>query len=276
MRYGMAIGMVIFSALLFACRKEHAPHTPPPGGQAAKVLLKDITIPNLPSPYYHFAYNPDSSVSLVDFASGFSIYNVVYSGGKISEMRNNIIVNHDTLRYVYDSAGKLAMLKFINDANVIYRVAFISYQGDQVKKIEWDHKVDNVGYLIDRTLTFTYHPDGNVETIAEHRPVQDSSPEYNSTRQFEQYDDKINVDDLTLIHDAFHDHLFLFQGFRLQKNNPGMETFSAGAGLAAYTVNYTYSYNSDRTPALKSGDLLFTAGADSGKRFQTSEAYGYY
>jgi hypothetical protein len=276
MRFGTALGIMALAAVVVSCTKEHAPHMPPSVGQPKKVLLKDITIPNLPSPYYHFAYNPDSTVTLVDFASGFSMYNVVYSGGKISEMRNNIIVNHDTLRYVYDNTGKLAMLKFINVANAIYRVVFLTYDGDQVKKIEWDHKVDNVGYLIDRTLTFTYYSDGNVATIAEHRPVQDSSPEFNSTRQFEQYDDKINVDDFSLTHDAFHDHLFLFQGFHLQKNNPGKEIFSAGPGMIAYTVNYTYTYNSDHTPALKTGDLLFTAGADSGKRFQTSTAYTYY
>jgi hypothetical protein len=276
MRHRMVLGLVTLAALAFSCRKEHAPHTPPPVGQAKKILLKDITIPNLPSPFYHFEYNPDSSVSKVDFASGFSIYNVMYSGGRISEMRNNIIVNHDTLRYVYDNSGKLAMLKFINDANVIYRVVFFTYDGDQVKKIEWDHKVDNVGYLIDRILTFSYHADGNVETIAEHRPPIDTTPEYNSTLQFEQYDDKINVDDFSLVHDPYHDHLFLFQGFRLQKNNPGKETFSAGPGMLAYTVDYTYNCNSDHTPVLKAGDLLFTAGADSGKRFQTSTAYTYY
>ena len=73
-------------------------------------------------------------------------------------MRNNILVNHDTLRYVYDNAGKLVMLRFINTANVLYRTVFFTYNGDQIKEIEWNHKEGNVGYLIDRTLTFTFIP----------------------------------------------------------------------------------------------------------------------
>gem|GEM_PF-6222740 len=89
------------------------PPPPPPPDPVKKVLLKDITIPNLPSPYYHFEYNSDSLVTKVDFASGFSIYDVLYSGNNIAEMRNNIIVNHDTLRYLYDNTGKVFMITFI-------------------------------------------------------------------------------------------------------------------------------------------------------------------
>ena len=267
-----------FTTLLISCRKDHPnnPHNPPPPAPVKKVLLKDITIPHIPSPYYHFEYNKDSMVTKADFASGFTIYDVIYSGNKIAEMRNNIIVNHDTLRYLYDNAGKVAMIKFISQENVVYRHVTFAYNGDLVKQIEWDHKEGDAGFLIDRTLTFAYLPDGNVKTITEHRPAHPGSPELTSYRQFEQYDSKINVEDFSLIHDGIHDHLFLLQGFRLQKNNPGKETFSAGVGLTAYTVNYTYTYNSDSTPSSKTGDLLFTDGGDAGKRFQTNAAYTYY
>ena len=278
MRYNDALRIVTFTLLFISCRKDHFhnPGTPAPPEPVKKILLKDITIPHLPSPYYHFEYNSDSTVTKVDFASGFSIYDVVYSGNKIGEMRNNIFVNHDTLRYLYDNSDKVFMIKFINQANVLYRHVNIAYNGDQVKEIDWDHKEGDVGFLIDRTVTFTYLPDGNVKTITDHRPAQNGSPEYSATTQFEQYDDKINVEDFSLIHDTYHDHLFLLQGFRLQRNNPGKETFSAGPGLTAYTVNYTYTYNSDNSPSSKTGDLLFTAGSQSGQRFQTNTFYTYY
>ena len=281
-RYGQIFRIIMLSLLLSACKKEHAPPTdtlpppPPPPETVTKVLLKDITIPHLPSPYYHFEYGTDSLVNKVDYSSGYTIYDVIYNGGKIAEMRNNILVNHDTLRYTYDSAGKLALIKFINDANVIYRVASFAYNGRQVKEIEWDQKEGNVGFQVDRTLTFTYHPDGNLKTITEHRPAVSGSPKFTSTTQFEQYDDKINVEDFSLIHDGIHDHLLLLQGFRLQKNNPRKETYSGGVVSLTYTVDYTYSYNGDGTPSKKSGDLLFTAGIDSGKRFQTESVYTYY
>ncbi|HEY4209352.1 MAG TPA: hypothetical protein VGM31_21150 [Puia sp.] len=246
--------------------------------QAKKILLKDITMPHLPSPYYHFEYNPDSTVSRVEFDSQLTMYDVLYNGGRISEMRNDIIVNHDTLRYLYDDAGKVFMIIFKNQSNVTYRHVSFMYDGDRVKEISWDHAEGQVGYLIDRVLTFTYYPDGNVKTIAERRPEQTGVPEFTSTTLFEQYDDKVNVDDFDLVHDGIHDHLFLFQGFRLQKSNPGKETFfgRSGTDSAGYSVNYAYTYRNDGTPTLKAGDLLFTAGSQAGQRFQVSTSYTYY
>lgn len=277
MRHNHTFWIAAFTLLLFSCRKDHpGDHGTSPPPPVKKILLKDITIPHLPSPYYHFEYNSDSMAAKVDFASGFSIYDVVYNGNKIKEMRNNIIVNHDTLRYIYDNSGKIGLIIFINDENVIYRHVNFLYDGDLVREIDWDHKEGNVGYLIDRTLKFTYHPDGNVKMITEHRPAISGSPEFTSTLEFDQYDDKINVDDFSLIHDTFHDHLFLLQGFRIQKNNPLKEVFSAGPGQTAYKIDYTYTYNSDKTPSLKAGDFIYTSGSDSGKRSQISTAYAYY
>lgn len=279
-RRGDIVWLLALGLLLTACRKEHStlpPTTPPPAATPAKkVLLKDIVIPHLPSPYYHFEYNSDSLPSKVDFASGFSTYDVLYKGNAIAEMRNNIIVNHDTLRYLYDNAGKVFMILFIDQSNVAYRHVNFTYSGNQVAKIAWDHKVGDVGFLIDRNVSFIYYADGNVKTITDQRPAHEGSPETIVTQLFEQYDNKVNVDDFSLVHDTYHDHLFLLQGFRLQKNNPGKETLSAGPGNLAYTETYTYTYNSDGTPAVKTGDLLFTAGSDAGKKFQTSTTYTYY
>ncbi|HTI91285.1 MAG TPA: hypothetical protein VL727_11905, partial [Puia sp.] len=190
MRYNEAFRIVVFTLLLFSCKKDDTnnPTPPPPSDAVKKVLLKDITIPHLPSPFYHFEYNSDSMVTRVDFASGFNIYDIVYNGNRIAEMRNNIIVSHDTLRYLYDNAGKLSMINFINQENITYRHVSFMYNGDQVKEIDWDHKVDNVGFLIDRRVTLTYYPDGNVKLITDQRPAQDNSPESTTTDLFEQYD----------------------------------------------------------------------------------------
>ena len=132
MRYNYTL-ILLSVVVLLSCKKERRP-TPdnPPVVTTNHVLLKDITVPHLPSPYYHFEYNTDSLVTKADFASGFSIYDVLYNRDRISEMRNNILVNHDTLRYVYDNAGKLVMIKFINTANVIISNPVISC--DRVKR----------------------------------------------------------------------------------------------------------------------------------------------
>jgi len=224
---------------LASCKKEHHRPTPPPTTPSAKkILLKDIILPNLPSPYYHFEYGADSSVTRAGFASGYTNYDILYSGTRIAEMRNNILVNHDTLRYSYDNSGKLTMIRFINSANVVYRLVFFTYAGDLIKEIEWDQKQDNVGFLIDRTLSFSFYPDGNVKTITDRRPPVGGAAESVTVKTFEQYDDKINVDDFSLIHDGIHDHLFLPQGFRLQKNNPKKEKLSVN-GTDLYTIDYT-------------------------------------
>lgn len=276
MRYNRVLQIVIIILSLFSCEKEHAIDAGAPRLPALekKILVKDITLPGLPSPYYHLEYNADSTVSKVDFASGYTIYDVLYNGNKIAEMRNNIFVNHDTLRYIYDGTGKLTMINFINGSNVIYRHAIFIYNAGQVKEIEWSHKQRNAaGFVADRTLTFTYYPDGNVKAILQRRII--SAMSYlTSSWQFDQYDDKINVEDFSLAHDGIHDHLFLLQGFRLQRNNPRKETYSEGETV--YTVEYNYTYNSDDTPSLKAGSLLYTAGPNTGKRLQISTIYTYY
>ena len=121
-----------------------------------------------------------------------------------------------------------------------------------------------------------YYPDGNVRTIAEHRPSINGVPESNDTTLFEQYDDKINVDDFSLIHVPFNDHLLLFQGFRLQKNNAGKETFTQDSHLNDNVTTHSFTYNSDKTPSLKSGSQTFTAGPLAGRTFQISTSYTYY
>ena len=143
--------------LLPSCKKQNTEPVQPPFSPVKQVLLKDITIPNLLSPYYRFEYNSDSLITKADFSSGFSIYDVLYSGNRITEMGNNIFVNHDTLRYVYNNSGKPAMIEFINSENVVCRHVRFLYDGDQVKEIDWDHKEGGVGFLIDRTLTFDYY-----------------------------------------------------------------------------------------------------------------------
>jgi len=280
MRYSFILIPLAVSIILFSCKKDQQnrptdPPAVPPVPAAKHVLLKDITIPNLPSPYYHFEYGTDSLPSRVGFASGFSTYDIIYSENKIAEMRNNIIVNHDTLRYSYDPTGKLMMIRFINESNINYRHVFFGYEGDRIKEIDWDLKEGDAGYLIDRRVTFTYYPDSNVQTIVDQRNTNDGSPHQTLTTLFEHYDKGVNVDDFSLLHDQYHDHLFLFQGFRLQKNNPGRETFSVN-GVILYTNDYTYVYNADNTPSDKKGDFLYMSGSDAGKRFETHSIYSYY
>jgi hypothetical protein len=262
--------------LFLSCKKHSVPApVEPPAVPTKHILLKDINIPNIPSPHYHFEYNTDSLVTRAEFESEYTRYDVLYSGSRISEMRNNIFVNHDTLRYSYDNAGKVTLIQFIDDANVVYRHAFFTYSGNLIKEIKWDRKLSDGSFFTDRTLNFSFYADGNVKTITEHRPPVPGVEDYASVRTFEQYDDKINVDDFSLVHDGIHDHLFLLQGFRVQKNNPRKEKLSVN-GIDFYINDYTYTYNSDNTPSNKAGSFLYLSGQYAGQRFQTNTFYTYY
>jgi hypothetical protein len=202
------------------------------------------------------------------------MYDVIYNGKNISEMRNNNLVNQDTLRYIYDSTGKVGLIIYKNRTGVIYRHVFFTYNGQQIIKMEWDRKVGNVGFIIDRTLTFTYFFDGNLKVVTEHRPAIDNQPETTYSTAFDQYDDKINVDNFTLWHEGINDHLFLLPNVRIQINNPRKEIHT-GDG-ENYTADYSYTYNNDNTPITKTGEVLFTKGPEAGQTFQTSITYSYY
>jgi hypothetical protein len=80
-----AVMTVVAVAVMSACGDDAGITAPPP--PAATVLLKDIVIPSLPSPYYHFEYDAAGQVSAVSFASDLNMYDVIYAGGRISEMR---------------------------------------------------------------------------------------------------------------------------------------------------------------------------------------------
>jgi hypothetical protein len=264
---------LIVTLLVTSCKKDPDPVIPPPV-QEKRVLLKDVVIPNLPSPYYHFEYRTDSTRIKAAFASDLNMYDIIYDGTRIAEMRSNTFTNKDTLKYQYDNAGKVTLIRFVDENAITYRRAFFTYNGSQLASIEWEHKENNTGFISDRTLSFFYYADGNLKELREHRPARGAEPEANYTTLYEQYDDKINVDDFMLLHDGFHDHLFLLTGIRLQKNNPRKET-RTGNGVN-YTADYTYTFQADGTPLQKSGTVLFSTGQQAGQTFYSTVSYHYY
>src|SRR4030095_3050683 len=100
---------LLISTILVSCKKESRQKQQPTSETPSvpAVLLKDLVLSGLPSPYYHFEYNSDGKVIVANFASGYYIYDVFYLNGRISEMRNNILVNKDRLQYFYDETGKV-------------------------------------------------------------------------------------------------------------------------------------------------------------------------
>jgi hypothetical protein len=247
------------------------PLFPPP---SATVLLKDVVVPSVPSPYYHFDYDAEGKVSSVSFASGFATYDVTYAAGRISEMRTSTPANHDRLVYVYDDAGRVTAIRETDESGVVFLALFFTYSGNKLIGLERDRRVTG-GFVIDKTLSFSYDSDGNLLELTDHRPAIDGVQAATTvTDRFEQYDAGINVDAFALIHNDFFDHFVLLPAVQLQKSNPRRVTRTGDADN--YTVDYGYTYDGLNRPRTAIGDLTFTTGSNAGRHFQVGSVFSYY
>lgn len=262
------------AAAFFACSSERDTTAPPPISPPPVVLLKDIVIPNLPSPYYHFEYDQTGRLSAASFASGFTLYDVSYEGDRIKELANNTLGNQDRLEYSYDLAGRVAAIRYVGANGLPFAIVSLSYSGQRLASLERSRKI-NSAFVIEKIMSFSYDADGNLLELVEHRPAIAGRQEEATFRdRFEQYDDKLNVDGFGLIHNEFFDHLVLLPGVQLQKGNPG-RAIRTGDGNN-YTVDYSYTYDANGRPIAKDGELVYTSGPDAGRRFQLRSVFSYY
>jgi hypothetical protein len=123
---------------------------------------------------------------------------VVSNGGRISEMKNNILVNKDRLEYSYDNEGRVSTVTYADSTGLAYTKLNLSYEGKKLIEIERERKSGS-GFIVDKTLTMSYHPDGNLLDLTYHYLPFNGQPETTYKDRFEQYDNKINVDGFGLI-----------------------------------------------------------------------------
>lgn len=247
------------------------PEPPPP---PPVVQLKDVVITTLPNPYYHFEYDSSDRVKLVSFASGLTNYAVTYQDGRIAQMQNNILVNHDQLIYIYDDSGRVGLVKEVDGTGSTFMIVVFTYDGPKLIGLERDRRVEG-GFIIDKTMSFTYDGAGNLSQITEHRPaIPGLQEDATFVDRFEGYDQGINVDGFDLIHNDFFDHLILLPQVQLQNGNPRRET-RTGDGLN-YVVDYTYTYDAGNRPLSKIGALTILNGPSAGRQIQTSSVFSYY
>jgi len=265
--------LLLVVVALISCHKQRDITFTPPPPPVPEILLKDVVESHLPSPYYHFEYDASKKVSFVSFASDFSRYDVLYAGGRISEMRNNILVNKDRLLYTYNAAGQVEFIRYADSTGVVYKTVDLFYNGPKLVRLDRARRV-NSGFVYEKTTTMSYYADGNLKDITYHFLPFENQTDVTYTLHYEQYDNKINVDGFGLLHQEFFDHLFLLPAVQLQKNNPGKESLT-GDG-ENYTVNYTYTYNDKNAPLTKTGDLLFLTGTHAGQHFEVSSTFTYY
>jgi hypothetical protein len=265
--------LVLVALAMAACSGDTritVPPPPPPG----TVLLKDVIASNLPSPFYHFEYDEFGKIIRASYASDLYVYDLTYRGDRLSEMRNNILVNQDRLVYTYDDIGRVVSVRYVDANGVTFTLVILTYDGQKLTGLERDRRVEG-GFIIDKQMSFTYDANGNLFELTEHRPpIENVQDETTVVDRFEQYDGGINVDGFELIHDDFFDHLVLLPGVQLQKSNPRKLTRS-GDGLN-FTVDFTYAYDDRNRPQTRTGDVTILNGLNAGQRVQIASNYLYY
>jgi len=273
MRYRYLLFLAV-TGVFIACSKQNEIITTPPQPPdlpVPTVLLKDIVVPNLPPPYYHFEYNSDSTISVAAFASNFKRYDVHYVNGRISEMITGL---QEKLQYLYDNTGKLITVNYFDQLGTFSMQFLFNYEGQKLIELQRNRLLGAV-FLHNKTMSFSYYPDGNLKEIIDHRPgITGVQVEATTIDRFIQYDDKVNVDDFDLIHNDFFDQLVLMPGVQFQKNNPVNEIVTAGDN--SREINYTYTYNDKGVPLNKTGEVIMTTGVNAGQRVQTNSLYSYY
>jgi hypothetical protein len=275
MRTSTLLGLTIALAATQACLDSQAPIGQPGdgGGRPAPVPLQDVAVTNLPSPYYHFEYDSGGRISRVSFASGFLIYDVGYQDGRIAELRNISLANMDRLRYLYDGAGRVETVDYVHSTDTVFARVRLTYDGDRLIRLDRERMLDS-GFTIEKTLSFSYSADGNLQEIVDHRPALNGQPATTTVDRFEQYDDNVNVDAFGLIHNDFFDHVVLLPDVALQRGNPAREFFSGGS--VDYRFDYTYTYDEQKRPLTKAGTATILTGPDSGRTIPLSTTFSYY
>lgn len=277
MKQNLFVAFFIISAVI-ACRKPVEPRPAPQPkpvsqGDVFTHRLKDVTIRNLPSPYYHFDYNDSGYITNASYVSGLWQYNLGYQGKRLSFMQNNIIVNKDVLEYQYED-GNVTAINVRNEAGNITRRYFFDYNvGRQLTRMRMEVKINNV-FVPERTVDLLYYPDENLEKMTTRYFQAGANFDGTLIDRFENYDDKVNAEGFSLLHpDQFH-HAFFLPSVKLQLNN-ARRNIRTGSGNN-YEVDYTYTYDSEGQPTVKNGSLRFTSGPDKGKQFSLLTTYTWY
>lgn len=248
---------------------------PPPPPDPDRVLLRDVTIEHLPNPFYHFEYDQAGHIAFVSYASELTRYDVKYAGGRISELGNNILVNHDRLLYTYDDSGRVAEVREMDSTGVVFLTVFLTYQGPRLTALERDRRVTG-GFIIDKTMAFSYDAAGNVRDIVDHRPPIDGlQDEATFVDRLEDYDAGINVDGFSLIHNDFFDHLVLLDGVPFQHGNPRRRSRTEN-GRPLFVVAYAYTYDTKNRPVARHGEVTFINPAGDTTHTVSNAAYTYY
>jgi hypothetical protein len=273
--YRYYVILLLFVVLAAACKKTvHPPaEVPQPVTDARTIRLKQLVAEKLPSPYFFFSYDNQGFVDSIAFASGFFEYTVSYKNKRISEMFNR--GNSWKLLYEYKGTAVSSIIELNAAQQKINRHKF--QYNPAGKLIAADTYVfSNAGAdsNVIKHFDLNYHPDGNLSKLSEWRRDIATNILVNYTNtEYDNYDNKKNVDDFYLLKDSWGHLLFLPQ-VKLQINNPGTVLIH---GLSNdYKITNTFEFNDQQLPIVKHQRMEQVRGSNAGTVLKFKNDYTYY
>lgn len=269
------IPFMMLLLLMAGCNKDKNDQNltgpPPPADDARTVLLKDVVVQSLPSPYFHFTYDNQQYVKGIDFAAGFFQYEVEYENKRVKKMTN--LPNGNTIVYSYNN-GLVSEVNELSGltGNKVFQYKFFYNGNHQLVQMLWlDFNSSANGHVFKKAI-FSYYPDGNLAKIEHYFDLSETQLVLEKTDFFSDYDNKTNVDDFHLVKEFFETYLFLPQ-VKLQKNNPRKQKIVTVQN--DYEIVYTYTYQ-DNLPVSKFGIMTQTRGSGSGQMQELKTWFNYY
>jgi hypothetical protein len=236
----------------------------------ASVLLKDVIVTGLPSPYYRFEYDADKYVTEINFADGFNIYELEYSNKKLSKMTNSRIGNQ--LLYTYSSGNVSLITELTSFDQVVWKYRMAYNNNNQLTEIRWYQFNGGTDSILFRKVLLAYSSDGNLSSRDDYRLETGNVLAWSSNTKYLDYDNGINVDGFAVFKDFFESLIFL-PAVKIQKNNHRTEIITGTQN--DYRITYTYEY-SNGLPVTENGTMIQTRGNGNGQPFLFTNHFSYY
>ncbi|MFT3822624.1 MAG: hypothetical protein QM731_01845 [Chitinophagaceae bacterium] len=257
--------LLLFIAFISCNKKDSTPNNTI-STDAQRHKLKEVTVQNLPSPYFLYQYDANNFVTTLNHESGFYQYTLEYRNNRLYQLVNNTAVNHDTLRYYYNE-GKVVRIDLLQpNEGKTEETGFQYDNSGRLTQVTW--KKMTTGAVFKKML-FTYNQQSNLSKAEIYYQAGNGLQKLNEY-QYLQYDDKINLTSGYLLKEA---HFLFLPQVHLQKNNP-IQVKLLGV-TNDFEYNNTYVYN-DSLPTVKTMVMTQTRGTGTGTTITGVTRYTYY
>jgi hypothetical protein len=257
--------------LLIGCKKNQNPINHEIS-DARKILVKEVEVSALPSPFFHFEYDAQNFVTAIHFANDIKTYHPIYQNKRVIRVNkiNTSGFNDGYMLYTYNNQNVIAIDEYNKHSQKFLKHELSYNNARQLTQIIWKNYTSTSENLY-KKIDFDYWEDGNLKNASTYLN-NGTELEFMYKDSYSQYDNKECVDDFYLYKQFMESVIFLPQ-VKLQKNNAHrLETTTP-----AYTNRVDWQFDfSGNLPIKKTGSMYQIAGPNVGNTpatFYTTFSY---